>query len=303
MKTKCKNCGREIESDALFCTYCGERSFPNETELTVSYPDSRGTRKNSGLIALACVFGAIAAIVLLVLLLNANLLLPGQSRARANRNAILAYVDMNYSGAKIVDKDYATARWWEYFLASAPNDRIQVEWKGVQFWIAADGGKVVFDSYAEHQTFSDLSELIYYDFFVEFFGYFKPEMDPKDEFPEFIFKAEDGSILTDFYNYDGELFMEVTVNEDFMYLEEVEWLWDFYYYMIYTFPDRTGINDYLVRMNINLRDSKYKEYFADARYFKFSKAEFYEYFISDSSEMFYQDDFLILLARHFASVD
>lgn len=301
MKIKCKNCGREIDADSLFCTYCGERNSPGTAELAVPYPYNRRKRKN-GLIAIACTFGAIAAIVLLILFLNANLLLPGQSMARADKKAMLAYIDMNYPGAKIVDKNYATTRWWEHFLAFAPNDRLQVEWNGVKFWIAANNGNVILDNYAEYQTFSDLSELIYYDFFIEFFGYHKPKMDPRDEFPEFIFKTEDGKSLTDFYNYDGELFMEITVNEDFMYLEEVEWLWDFYYYMIYSFPDRTGIDDYLVRMNINLHDSKYKEYFADARYHKFGKAEFYGDFISDSSDVFDHDDDLILIARYFANL-
>lgn len=299
MKINCKKCGREIDADSLFCTYCGERNSLNTAELAVSYPYNRRKRKN-GLIAIACTFGAIAAIVLLILILNANLLLPGQSIARADKKAMLAYIDMNYPGAKIVDKDYASARWWEHFLASLPADRLQVEWKGVRFWIAADYGKVFNDNYAENQTFSDLSELIYYDFFVEFFGYHKLEMDPKDEFPEFIFKTEDGRSLTDFYNYEGELFMEITVNEDFIDLEEVEWLWDFYYYMIYSFPKRTGIDDYLVRMNVNLHDSKYKKYFVDARYHKSGKDEFYRGFISDSDEVYDHDDDLIWFARIFS---
>ena len=287
----------------MFCNFCGERNVSDETELLEVSPDNREKRKKETLTALACIFGPIAAMVLLIVILNANLLLPGQSLARANKKAMLAYIDMNYSGAKIVNRDYATARWWEYFMASAPNDRLEVEWNGVQFWIAADYGSVISDSYAECQTFTDLSELIYYDFFVEFFGYNDPGKDPKDEFPEFVFKTEDGRAITDFYNYDGEMFIEINVNKDFMFLEEVEWLWDFYYYMIYRFPKSTGIDDYIVRIDVVLRDRKYKHYFADARYNKYSKTEFYGSFSKDSEPWFYDDEAMIVIARYIANLD
>lgn len=98
----------------------------------------------------------VVALVIAVLILNANLLFPWQLNAQKNKQAILEYVHQNYPDAKIIQAhyDYGFNPW------NKTNDYITFEWDDIEFGVSAEGGKIVGDGYPGARAINQFDTII-----------------------------------------------------------------------------------------------------------------------------------------------
>ncbi|MCH5208632.1 MAG: zinc ribbon domain-containing protein [Oscillospiraceae bacterium] len=196
VKTICKNCVKEIDASAAFCTYCGaiqkkrRRSFRNNT-----------------LIAL----GVMAAFALIIVILNANFLLPWQRWARINQSVIREYASENYPNAKELYGRYGSAaffKWNDY------TDAIYFEQDGLEFSIIAEYGDIILDNFTRSRAEAQFNAII------------------KDEFlkPRGLDTEIRYLFFGDFniYPYTEGLGITLKVINQGRSPQEVGWLYDFY---------------------------------------------------------------------------
>lgn len=191
---------------------------------------------------------AFSVFVLICVVLHSNFLFPWQSLNRDNRKAMLSYIDENYPKAKIIEKDYNKPQIW----APPSDDGLKVRWNGVEFWIRAGYGEISYDTYAEKQKFTNLGDLVYYGFCVPFSAHASSHQSAAEMRPTVICKAEDGSAVTDFYNHNGKLMIDVYIDQNTSSVGEIDWLWDFCWYMSHKFSLHIGREDYEYRVIVKL---------------------------------------------------
>lgn len=156
----------------------------------------------------------VVALVIAVLILNANLLFPWQWNAQKNKQAILEYVHQNYPDAKIIQAhyDYGFNPW------NKTNDYITFEWDDIEFGVSAEGGKIVGDGYPGARAINQFDTIIKE-------GFMKPR--------GIETACTNYSFLDNYkksYPYTGGLVVRITVVEQGSTPREVGWLYDFYKY-------------------------------------------------------------------------
>lgn len=186
--------------------------------------------------------------VLICAILHLNLLLPWQILNRKNRKAMLSYIDKNYPKAKIIEKSYHFPDFW----APNPDDGLQVRWNDVEFWIYAGSGEISVDTYAEKQKFTDLVDLVYHGFCVPYSARTVSHLSAAEMRPAIVCKAEDGSTVTDFYDHDGKLLIDVYIDQNTERVSDIDWLRDFCFYMNHRFASHLGRRDYEYQVNVKL---------------------------------------------------
>ena len=159
-------------------------------------------------------WGITAAIVAVIMILNAFMLFPWQWGARRNKQIILEYANEHYPDAKIVDKEFNSAKFfvWNNFL-----DCIVFEWDNVEFGITAEGGEILVDGYYGARAIAQFDKIIQD-------GFLKPRG---------ITAYTDYRFIDNYYEiypYTGGLVVELTIFDQGSTPQEVGWLYDFYEY-------------------------------------------------------------------------
>lgn len=255
MKTICKNCGRTNDSGANFCGYCG---FPNDKGNIATKPPF----KKKILSILLLILGVSTAMTFLTCILNLNLLLPWQRGARRNKQVILEYAQEHYPDAKIIDEEYNSAELlvWNNFM-----DCIAFEYDNIEFWITAEGGKILLDGYCEARASGQFDKIIQ-DGFLE----------PREIKAHTRYRFIDN--YCELYPYTGELEVGISLADQGSTPREISWLYDFYQYWQ---NEGSFLKSYDVRINI-FENGKaiYHIYFTSSDPL-LNENEFYSAFVKD----------------------
>lgn len=116
----------------------------------------------------------------------------------------------------------------------------------------SEKGEISYDTYAEKQKFTDLGDLVYYGFCVPYSAHASSHQSAVEMRPTVICKAEDGSDVINFYNHDGKLMINVYIDQNTNSISDIDWLWDFCFYMSYKFSSHLGREDYEYRVIVKL---------------------------------------------------
>lgn len=250
MKKKCQNCGKKIESGAKFCAYCGKRSCAVNIVAALS-----SNRKKRSL----CCFGIIAVFVILIVLFNANMLLPWQYGARLNKQAILGYASENYPDAKVLEQHYNTLTF--NLLKSASDDYIIFKQDSLEFGIFARGGKITIDDYPRIRANSQFDKIIQD-------GFFKPrgiDVQTQYHFSDDYYKL---------YPYTGGLGVTLRIYDQGSTPQELGWIYDFYKYWR---DNATFLKSYSISIEIVVNQDYHEIMYNDTDIF-FSEDELYGLF-------------------------
>lgn len=174
------------------------------------------------------VLGVIAAFVVIVIILNANLLFPWQWMARKNKHAAFEYINANRPDAKFVQAYYRTTKIVN--LGNPGHDQFVFEQNGIRFPVFAEHGRVANDFYwkafAEHQLYNT---------------YIKPFVEPRNITVEFNYTTSD---LQDFFEnnpgsnisqYEGGVGFQI-YDDECTDPRSLGWLYDFYCYCKESIP-------------------------------------------------------------------
>lgn len=209
MKTSCKQCGKEIEVNSPFCTYCGiKNNAANVVALT-------SNRKKHGKKTLFYCLGAIVVFIIFIIVLNINLLFPWQKEARLNKRAILSYAAEHYPDAVILKQKYESLN--PNFLKNYSGDCIVFSWNSLEFGITAEGGKIVVDGYYSARAISQFDKIIQDDF-----------LKPRGVKATVDYRFIDS--YNESYPYTGRLSIRIEVFNEDITPREVGWFYDFYKY-------------------------------------------------------------------------
>lgn len=208
----CQNCGKEIKAESTFCTYCGVRK---DLQAAAVLPASSSPqRKNKKSLKLLCALGTIGLLVVLVVMLNANMLLPWQLGARRNKQVILNYAAEHYPNAQFVEGHYNSAK---FFVWNNFGDAGVFNLDGIEFKITAEGGKILIDGYPKARACAQFDKIIQDNF-----------LEPRG------ISAKTDYIFVDNYNeiypYTGSLGVKVKSIDQGTTPQEIGWLYDFYSY-------------------------------------------------------------------------
>lgn len=154
----------------------------------------------------------IAAIIILIIVLNVNLLMPWQKEARLNKRAILSYVTEHYPEAAVIKQQYESLDL--NFLKSYSGDYITFEKDLLQFSIFAIGGEVVIDNYPKERSILEFDEIIQE-------GFLKPRGIKAQTQYRFFDDYE-------LYPYTGGLGVTLRICNQGTTPREIGWLYDFY---------------------------------------------------------------------------
>lgn len=205
----CQNCGKEIESTALFCTYCGAKL--GAVNSVIALPTNKKPRSKKRLLFR---LGVIAAVVILIVILNANLLLPWQWGARKNKQIILDYAAEHYPNAEFVESHYNTA---QFFIWNNFRDGITFELDGIEFNIIAKGGDILADGYPKARVCKQFDKIIQDGF-----------LKPRGIVAQTEYNFSDN--YDEIYPYTGGLGVILRVSNQGTTPQEIGWLYDFYKY-------------------------------------------------------------------------
>ena len=175
------------------------------------------------------IFLSFAAVVGVVLILNANLMFPWQWEARKNKRAAIEYINATYSDAKFIRAYYRTTK---INLGNPGHDQFIFERNGIRFPVFAENGRVANDFYwkafAEYQLYNT---------------YIKPFVEPRNITAEFSYASDlqkffKNNPMADISQYDGSVDFGVLLHEDdaSAYPRSLGWLYDFYCYCKENFP-------------------------------------------------------------------
>ena len=208
MDINCKSCGERLSEGGAICPHCGAENTFNEAEA------AGGKNAKRAITKLACVFGPIMAFIAVILILNANLLLPWQLGARRNKQVILQYASERYPNAKVVGEELNTAKIfiWNNFL-----DAINFEQDDINFYITAEGGKILLDGYKGARAIAQFDEIIQDGF-----------MKPRGITAQSTYWFSDA--IPNDSPYTGGLGLAIGVYDQGSTPQEVGWLYDFYEY-------------------------------------------------------------------------
>lgn len=207
--TNCKQCGKEIEESAEFCTYCGTANDFNSSTTIVKHK-----KKHHNLFILLYILGAFAVIAATVAILNANLLLPWQRGARRNKQVILEYAEEHYPDAKVIEENYNSAK---FFIWNNFEDGIVFNLDGLRFGITAEGGKIITDGYYGARAIAQFDKIIQDGF-----------LKPRGAKATVVYGFVDGYRKS--YPYTGRLSIGIEVFNRDITPREVGWFYDFYKY-------------------------------------------------------------------------
>lgn len=213
MTTNCRNCGKEIESNSLFCTFCGAMNGSQRVEAVIPEP-IKSQKKKQSLRAVLFVLGSTVAIAVLMIILNANLLLPWQKEAKRNKQEILKYAEEHYPDAKIIDREFNSAK---FFLWNNFKDCIVFKLDDIEFGITAEGGKILVDGYYGARAIAQFDKIIQD-------GFLKPR--GITAYTSYNFADN----YYEIYPYTGRLDVQITIWDQGSTPKEVGWLYDFYKY-------------------------------------------------------------------------
>lgn len=244
----CPKCGQELNPGDQFCFNCGAAvlSRGDDAAFVRVKPVTPTREPISPRLIKAVVI--LAAIVGLIILLNVNLMFPWQRGNKENRDAMTAYLDENYPGAKIIKKKYHTPRW----LTFQEEDCFSVEFNGVQFWIGAQSGTISTDTYVKSQTFDDIEDLIYYGFCVPYSDFLQTPA--KSIRPRVSCNAPNGG----FYDYGGTLELDVQIRQ--RSISETDWVNSFRTFMRYDFPEITGSEDFEIKLTVFSQSGDWRQF-------------------------------------------
>lgn len=198
-----------------------ENINPRESNLqTGGTPKRRRFLTKRKIIALV-----ILAFVALIIILNANLLLPWQGRALNNKRAILNYARKNYHGAKIIDQHYQTL---EFVPGRSAMDSITFKWNDVEFAVCTENGQYIQDNY----WLGLASKTIYESLLAPFFSMRDVKFDCEiiaSDVALFLQENPDSEIK----NFDdGET--QIIIRPEFIkgasHPRDLGWMYDFYCY-------------------------------------------------------------------------
>lgn len=211
----CKECSGILPKGKIVCDKCG---YDNPELIYVL------REKNKRKIVIRRIV-SVAAVIALIVILNANLLFPWQWRALNNKWAIIDYAKEHYPGAKIVDQDYETA---QFVIGRTSIDRITFKWNDVEFNISTERGKYIQDNY----WFGVAGKAVYETFLDPYFK------DKEIKFDHEIIASDIAAFLeedpkSDITNFDGEKTRIIIYPK---YIkgkntpQSLGWLYDFYCY-------------------------------------------------------------------------
>lgn len=260
MTTNCKQCGKSIESNAPFCTYCGAA---NDLGGGISASVVKCKKKHNSLFILLYILGAFAAIVALIAVLNANMLLPWQWGARRNKQVILEYAKEHYPNAEIVGQEFNSAR---FFVWNNLLDRIVFTVDNFEFTVTAEGGSVVWDGYPKARACAQFDKIIQDGFF---------KVQGIQENAHYSFKDN----YKEIYPYTGSLSIYIQVNDQGSTAREVGWLYDFYGFWK---VEGTFLKDYRVDIDIyeDKKEKSHITFYTDSEFA--NEGEFYSAFKTNS---------------------
>lgn len=253
MTKNCQTCGKEIESAALFCTYCGAKL--GAVDPVIALPPNKKQRSKKKLLYR---LGVIAAVVLLIVVLNANLLLPWQWGARKNKQVILDYAAEHYPDARFVEAHYNTA---QFFIWNNFRDGIAFELDGMKFNIIAEGGKILADGYPKARACKQFDKIIQD-------GFLKPRGIAAQT--DYFFSDN----YEEIYPYTGGLGVTVRIRDQGATPQEIGWLYDFYKYWK---ENADSLRSYSVEIDIAAGEDHHEIWFNKSSEFA-NEREFYAIF-------------------------
>lgn len=244
----CRKCGQNLNPNDQFCFNCGAAvlSRGDDAAFVRVKPVTPTKEPISPRLIKAVVI--LLAVVGLIVLLNVNLVFPWQSGNRANRNAMTAYLDENFPGARIVKKEYHLPA----LMAVQEEDIFTVEFNGVQFRIGSRNGTVSTDTYVERRMFDDIDELIFYGFCIRYADQLNTSA--KSIRPSVSCNAPDGG----FYDYGGTLELDVQINQ--RSISEKDWTNSFRTFMRDDFPEITGSKDFEVKLTVHSQSGDWEQF-------------------------------------------
>ncbi|MBD5128848.1 MAG: hypothetical protein HDT43_02825 [Ruminococcaceae bacterium] len=196
----CDKCKAPIRKWNIVCYSCSYTNTHLARRLKIA-------RELKAIFAIALIVGSIA-------LCNSLLLFPWQWGARRNKQVILEYAEEHYPDAKIIDKEFNSAKFfvWNNFM-----DCIVFECDNIEFGITAEGGKILVDGYCGARAIAQFDKIIQT-------GFFEPrEIEARTNY-NFI------DNYYELYPYTGGLVVMISVADQGSTPREVGWLYDFYKY-------------------------------------------------------------------------
>lgn len=145
-----------------------------------------------------------------------NMLFPWQAEHRANKKAILEYVQEKYPNSKKIGENFPVQKFPEFHKAST----MYFELDGIEFKVHAEYGEIVNDGYTEARAIAQFDKIIKE-------GFMKPrDIDIKKIYTRYSFLDS----YKEMYPYTGGLAVEIFVHDQGSSPKEVGWLYDFYKY-------------------------------------------------------------------------
>lgn len=154
-----------------------------------------------------------AAFIGIIIFLHMNMLFPWQAEHRANKKAILEYVQEKYPNSKRKGGKFPMQKFLEFHKAST----MYFELDGIEFGISAEFGKIVVDGYCGARALAQFDKIIQD-------GFLKPRG---------ITAYTDYNFVDNYYEiypYTGGLSVRITILDQGTTPREVGWLYDFYKY-------------------------------------------------------------------------
>lgn len=196
----CEKCKAPIRKWNIVCYSCGYANTHLARRLKIA-------RELKAIFAIALIVGSIA-------LCNSLLLFPWQRGARRNKQVILEYAEEHYPDAKIIDKEFNSAK---IFVWNNIMDCIVFKWDDIEFGITAEGGKILVDGYCGARAIAQFDKIIQD-------GFLKPRGITAYTGYRFV------DNYYEIYPYTGGLGVELTIFDQGSTPQEVGWLYDFYKY-------------------------------------------------------------------------
>ncbi len=188
----------------------------------------------------------VTVILLILLALNiwdfADPPLWWQRGAQDNKRAILAYVNENYPGAKIVRQSYPSTH---FNPTNVPQDFIIFQYDNVEFAITARQGEFMYDSFHK----SKASQFIENEYLNKFFGI---ESKPQHQI-SFM-----GDPCDDLSKYTGRatLFLMISKKDGYNKPEDITWAYDFFVF----WKENCIIPRYNISFALNLNNYNSERY-------------------------------------------
>lgn len=155
----------------------------------------------------------VVAFIGLIIILHMNMLFPWQAEHRANKKAILEYVQEKYPNSKRKGGIFPMQKFLEFHKAST----MYFDLDGIEFRISAEYGEIVVDGYPKARATAQFDKIIKDGF-----------LKPRKINSSVIYSFQDDYRKT--YPYTGSLYVELRVFNQGSTPQEVGWIYDFYKY-------------------------------------------------------------------------